>query len=57
MCSNHPLDGFDNGLEAFAPFEHPPSMYPILVRSLMPVPVMSISTFPTEIIACEDEIE
>ena len=35
---------------------HPP-LYPILVRTLMPIPVMGISTFPIEMIACEDETE
>ena len=35
----------------------PPPLYPIWVRSHMPVPVMGISTFPIEMIACEDETE
>ena len=51
------LDYFDNSLEASVTFEHSPSVYPILVRSLGPVPEMGTSRLPTEIPSCENETE
>lgn len=33
-------DGFHNALQAYATFEHSPSLYPILVRSLRLIPEM-----------------
>ena len=51
------LDGFDNALEAYATFEHSPSMYPISVRGLRPVLEMGTSRLPTEIVSCENENE